>query len=876
MTRGRGLVEQLPEGWIAALAGLRIALWLGLGAPTSPEYSQPAFLLLVFAFTSASVLLVWGARDREPRARSLALAYLLVATTYTDWGPNAVPSAPDWLASTMRALQPSVFLPFAVWTFCSAFPQAPLFANEVKRLERVRLAAYLLGVVLFVVSLIPRALLTAENAPTGAGLLDWVHAGNPTRGLWVVLGLATLPALLVAALRTRRAPDDERRRVSLFLFGILVGGVPPLLQPTVLAFVPALSNRRDDPSVSLFIQAIEYSGLFFVLLVSGYAILARRALNVRFIVRRTIQYALARNVVLALTALPFIALAVVAYHNRERPIGELFADTELAVLFGFTVTGLALARFRRFARTWIDRMFFREQYDARRILAGLVYQVRGAPDAATLARLCTVEIDRALHVERVALLYGSPQLAYLVSGAQEVRPLATDSWLLDRLRGRGQPLDVDWELPSEVMSELPPEERVWLTDAGFRLLLPLHGAGHRVIGLLGLGEKRSELPYSREDRDLLVAIAGAAALAFENRLLMASEAAARPQARDFATSDATAIVLTEPVGRVCSRCGIVQAAGGFSCEHCAGTFEDGEYPLILAGKYELIERIGRGGMGIVFRARDRTLGRDVAIKTLPEVGAEGAARLRREARAMASLTHPNLAVILAAEVWHGTPYLVVEYLPGGTLVERLRRGPLGEYDAIAFGITIASVLERVHRAGILHRDVKPGNIGYGADGTPKLLDFGLARLARLAGPAAAHVPGTLPAAGAVAAGRQAHAWAETQPDLTPHDAVVGTVLYLSPEALNGEPSDPSVDLWSTNVMLYECIAGRNPFHGSDISAVVRNILQAQVPDIRSFQPTASGRLAGYFRDALERDHRRRPKSAKEIRDRLARMAARAA
>jgi serine/threonine-protein kinase len=105
---------------------------------------------------------------------------------------------------------------------------------------------------------------------------------------------------------------------------------------------------------------------------------------------------------------------------------------------------------------------------------------------------------------------------------------------------------------------------------------------------------------------------------------------------------------------------------------------------------------------------------------------------------------------------------------------------------------------------------------------------------------------------------------------------VGTVLYLSPEALHGEPSDPSVDLWSTNVMLYECITGRNPFHGSDMDAVVRNILKAQVPDIRSFQPTASGRLAAYFRDALDRDHRRRPKSAKEIRDRLARMAARAA
>lgn len=870
MIAWRRLVEHPPTRWIVVVAGLRILLWLVFGMPTVPGFSRAAFLSLVLAFAGASAILLWGGYNREPRARALALTYLLVASTYTDWRHTALPSPPEWLGFTMRSVQPHAFLPFAIWAFCSQFPRAPQFPREVRRLENIRFAAWAAGVLLFAVNLVPRTMIADTFPSFVSAIFQGLNAYDTGRGFWRLIGLMSLPAIIVAVLRTRRAPVDERRRVAVMLWGILLGGVPPLVMPLIVGIVPSLP-AFDDPKASLLYMFIEYGGLLAMLAASAYAILARRALDLRFLVRRTIQYALARNAILAATAVPFIALAVIAYRNRSRPMNELFANTELAMLVGFTVTGLALTRLRVRARARIDRLFFREDYDARQILASLVDKARTAPDSATLARLCSAEIDRALHVDRVALLYNSPRRPLFVSAMQNVRPLAADSSLMQQLGGEDA-YEVEWEPPSGLVAALQPEDRRWLADSDFRLLLPVRTSHKHVIGLLGLGEKRSELPYSKEDKDLLKAIAGAAGLVLENRMLVEDGTGpAPPVARERALDSAFTHIHDEAVGYVCSVCTIVQESKGTSCEHCGGVLEPREYPLLLAGKYELMQRIGRGGMGIVFRARDRVLGRDVAIKTLPDVGAERAARLRREARAVAALTHPNLAVILAAEVWRGTPYLVFEYLPGGTLADLLRKGALHVDATIALGITLADVLERIHGARILHRDVKPANIGFAADGTPKLLDFGLARLIGLAQPS-----GT---------GRDTRETATRAPgswtggsrmDLTQPHAAVGTLPYLSPEALNGEAPAPSFDIWSMHVVLYECVAGDNPFIAKDQHATITSILGRDVPDIRSFRPDASSRFATYLSEALAREPRRRPQTAREARDRLQRIAVRAA
>jgi eukaryotic-like serine/threonine-protein kinase len=258
----------------------------------------------------------------------------------------------------------------------------------------------------------------------------------------------------------------------------------------------------------------------------------------------------------------------------------------------------------------------------------------------------------------------------------------------------------------------------------------------------------------------------------------------------------------------------------------------------------------------VYRARDLALQRDVAIKTLPRLSADMAARLRHEARTAANLLHPNLATIFAVETWRGVPMLILEYLDDGTLADRLSRG-LPPIDAVArCGVAIADALGHVHARTILHRDVKPSNIGFSRGAGAKLLDFGLARLLedhdvqmellRLDGP-------------------EQEASAQR---LTVTSGVVGTPAYLSPEAVLGEPSHEDFDLWSLSVTLYEAVTGRNPFIAHTIAATMNAILRTAVPDPREFRGDCPPALSRFLVVSLGRERERRPRSAFEFGARL--------
>ena len=215
---------------------------------------------------------------------------------------------------------------------------------------------------------------------------------------------------------------------------------------------------------------------------------------------------------------------------------------------------------------------------------------------------------------------------------------------------------------------------------------------------------------------------------------------------------------------------------------CGSAYVATEVPKFLAGKFRLTRRLGAGGMGAVYLARDLRLERDVAIKILTARSLGRLVGLKPEAWAMSTVTHPGVAQIHGVESWRGRPFLVVEFLPGGTLEDRLRDGPIDPAEAVSVVARLAGALAALHEKGFLHGDIKPSNIGFTAEGSPKLLDFGLAR----AVDDAAIVGGTLP--------------------------------YLSPEVLAGRPAEEADDVWSLSVVLYEMVLGRHPFDGGALEA----------------------------------------------------------
>jgi eukaryotic-like serine/threonine-protein kinase len=262
------------------------------------------------------------------------------------------------------------------------------------------------------------------------------------------------------------------------------------------------------------------------------------------------------------------------------------------------------------------------------------------------------------------------------------------------------------------------------------------------------------------------------------------------------------------------------------------------------------------------------LSRQVAIKTLPRVAPHLAVRLRREARAMAAVHHPNLALIYGVEFYHGVPLLVCEFLQGGTLEDRLHQGPLSWRSAIELGLTLAGVIDRIHTTGILHRDIKPSNVGYTSEGVPKLLDFGLARTVAAGWDEATSSATAITDSWSVVG-------SETKADSgTATGVLVGTAAYLSPEAVAGTKPDPSFDLWSTCLVLYESIAGTNPLEGDTVAATLANVTALDIPDIRTFAPECPAPLADLLRDELHSDRQRRAGSGEMLGRRIEAVRAR--
>jgi eukaryotic-like serine/threonine-protein kinase len=277
-------------------------------------------------------------------------------------------------------------------------------------------------------------------------------------------------------------------------------------------------------------------------------------------------------------------------------------------------------------------------------------------------------------------------------------------------------------------------------------------------------------------------------------------------------------------------------------------------PGVRLGPYEILAPLGAGGMGEVYRARDTNLGRDVAIKALPSAFAsdpERLARFRREAQTLASLNHPNIASIYGLEAEAGRPHLVLELVEGETLALRLERGPLPTREALQVGLQVAAAMEAAHERGVVHRDLKPGNVMITISGVAKVLDFGLAKSAGDAGPSADHGSSPTLTAGATAVG-----------------VILGTAAYMSPEQARGKPVDRRSDVWSFGCVLFECFAGRPAFSGETTSDLIAKILERE-PDWAALPGGTPPRVREILRRCLRRDADARPRDIRDVRLELA-------
>ena len=260
---------------------------------------------------------------------------------------------------------------------------------------------------------------------------------------------------------------------------------------------------------------------------------------------------------------------------------------------------------------------------------------------------------------------------------------------------------------------------------------------------------------------------------------------------------------------------------------------------LIDGRFELLERLGGGGMGLVWRARDTALEREVALKEVrpaesavfdgdPIAAHVQRERVLREARALARLHHPNVVTIyhIVDSAEHQYPWLVMELISGGSLDDRIERGPLAPADAARIGRGVLAALRAAHDAGIQHRDVKPGNVLLRADGTPVLTDFGIAAL------------------------REATS-------LTTTGALIGSPEYIAPERIRGHEGDPASDLWSLGMLMYVAVEGHNPLRRDTALATIAAVLDAPLPE-----PRHSGPLAPVLAALLVRDPAARPEAAR--------------
>jgi hypothetical protein len=772
---------QIPVG---SPSGPRIAT-LQLDPRDLAYWRSAEGLRSLFAMASALLALALAAaivltkpHDSLARWGALFLAQLAVFLTFgVPLGP-----APERFALIDRFPFPLDAMATAGWWSCALTPAVML--TFLGRFPHKPFAGRLLAILwLPTVVIIPLEVLFWQLIHPGAR--------GPSMPPWVIasasaIGVAYILVAVALLLRNYRRLKDanERRRTKTVVIGLAITAIIGVLHVVtgIVAVLHMLRIMPWQPVERLRLPQMQWLLWAWPILFSAapictaYAILRHRMFDISVMVRLGLRYAVARGLLLSLV--PLIGLALLAdvlLHGSE-PLAEVLYQR------GWRYAVLALGAYLLHARqkTWlaaVDRRFFREHYDAQQILAAVVEEVHRGAGFEPVAPLVITRVDSALHPEFASLVLREPGAAgfrTVASSGNAPAPPAAEGKLLSLVRVLGKPVEVPLGQSDWLARQLPPEESDFVRRGRIEWLFPVSLEVGGSEALLLLGPKRSEEPYSKEDENLLEAIAASLAI------LLARSAPVVPPKTGF---------------EGCPACGYCYEPGTGLCGRDGAVLSRLVASRAIARRYRLDRRLGQGGMGTVYEAFDGELERRVAVKLIrPELvaGVDAAARFKWEAKAAAAFTHPNVVTVHDFGVAEdGRAYTVMELLEGCTLRQELDGGTrLEARRALAVMRGMCAAASAAHQRGLLHRDLKPENIFLcrsGGEESAKILDFGLVK----------QLPG----------------FGKGQSDslATTAGVLVGTLKYMPPEQLRGASPAPSWDLWALAIVAYEMLVGAYPF-----------------------------------------------------------------
>jgi tRNA A-37 threonylcarbamoyl transferase component Bud32 len=654
---------------------------------------------------------------------------------------------------------------------------------------------------------------TIYSPSEALGIPSWIFQAALMRTmLYLIAGIV----ILLITYRRFLGPD-EKRRVRVLLAGTAISLASSIATVWKLHRVGfGLTNS------TLWILLIHPLTLAAPL-AFAYAIVRHRVFDIRVIIRQGLQYALARGAVLGLVPAMGAILVLDLALNSHQPLAEILQSRGWVYLAISVVAVLLYTKRNKWLEA-IDRRFFREQYDAQRLLRDVVQEVRTASSVEHVAQSVASRIEAALHPEFVSLMVREPyepKFRPLASAPPDQAPLSlsADSKLVGLASVLGKPLEVllgdsDW-----LDQRLPWEEIDLVRRTRIDLLIPITSSTEGRQALLVLGIRRSEEPFTPRDQELLEAIAGNLALLLEHPAAATPSGGSDPKT-DLRTQGLTAESMT---GKVFSQ-------------------------------YKVLGQLGRGGMGEVYLAEDTTLGRNVALKFMPKhLHEEELAQKRflREAKSAAALDHPFICKIYEigqTEVGHS--YIAMEYVEGQTLKEKLIEGSLTLEQSLQIAAQVANALEIAHKKNIIHRDLKPANIMLTEQAHTKVMDFGLAK--RLTSDDSSDQ--------------------DLTSKLTKEGATIGTPAYMSPEQIKAERADHRSDIFSLGIVLYEMLTGVHPFRRVRAFETMGAILYDEPQPISEYLPEANADLQEILARMLTKDPSDRLASASELAESLQRVA----